>query len=178
MALGVDSILRERFRRTRWILVALSVGASLLASAGGAYAQTGDGGSSVDQYVEDVPSAGGKVHPGVGSPHTTTLPSSLGNQISSQGASDASTLRDLMTKSDYGGMPASGESSSSIDPEADVYASSALSSAVSSVQGGEAGRLVGLLIVLFAISLATLTAVGLRERRRMRQAATLRGGSS
>ena len=178
MAIGLTRIRRERSRGTRRILVALTVGATLLASAGSAYAQTGGDGSSVDQYVEDVPTASGSVHPGVGSSHQTKLPPSIGSQISSQGGSDAGTLRALATKSEYGGQPKKGssgplvgtpgrgESIAGANAEADGSAADALSSAVSAVQGGEAARLVGLLIVLFCISVATLTAAGLRQRRR------------
>lgn len=181
MALELD--LRERGRGTRGILVALTVGATLLACAGTASAQTGDDGSSVDQYVEDVPTAGGSTHPGVGGSHQSTLPPSVGTQIDANGGSDAATLRDLATKSDYGGQtvtkkkqkaaagpvtgtPGRGESISSADPEANGSAGDALSSAVSAVQGGEAARLVGLLVVVFLISVTTLTAAGLRQRRR------------
>jgi hypothetical protein len=179
MAFGLTRIRRERSRGTRRILVALTVGATLLASAGSAYAQTGGDGSSVDQYVEDVPTASGSVHPGVGSSHQTKLPSSIGSQISSQGGADAGTLRALATKSEYGGQPTKkgssdplvgtpgrGESIAGANAESDGSAGDALSSAVSAVQGGEAARLVGLLIVLFCISVATLTAAGLRQRRR------------
>ncbi len=182
MALGVGFILRERPRGARKALIALSVAATLLATAGSAYAQTGGDGSGVDQYVEDVPSASGPAHPGVGSSHQTKLPPSVASQINSQGGSDSSTLRDLATSSDYGGQPVKkknaaaagpivgtpgrGESIAGANAESDTSASDALGSAVSAVSGGEAARLVGLLVVLFLISVATLTSAGLRQRRR------------
>lgn len=58
------------------------------------------------------------------------------------------------------------EGAESIPTPSDSSDSDALSAAVSAVQGGDAARLVGLLVVLFAISVAALAAAGLRNRRR------------
>ena len=48
----------------------------------------------------------------------------------------------------------------------DSSPSEALSAAVSAVQGGDAARMVGLLVVLFLISVAALATAALRHRRR------------
>ena len=178
---GVGSEVPKRRTLMRCALLSLAVAGTLLATAGGAYAQTGDDRSGVDQYVEQPPSASGNTHSTGGGP--ATLPPNVTNDISSQGGSDASALATIVTDPAYGGpgakkkeaksasgptvgMPGRGESVSSADPEGDVSATGALSSAVSAVNGGEAARLVGMLIVLFLISVATLTSAGLRQRRR------------
>jgi hypothetical protein len=178
---GVGSEAWRRRTLVRCALLSLAVAATLLATAGGAYAQTGDDGSGVDQYVEQPPSASGNTH---GSGPSTSLPTDVKSEISSQGGSDASALETIVTNPAYGGAgakkkkaakgaagptvgtPGRGESVSGADPEGDVSATGALSSAVSAVNGGEAARLVGLLVVLFLISVATLTSAGLRQRRR------------
>jgi hypothetical protein len=169
---GVGSEARRRRTLMRSALLSLTVAASLLATAGGAYAQTGGDGSAVDQYVEQPPSAAGNTHStGSGGP-TKLLPG--------QGRNRA--LEDIVTNPAYGhvaakekrkaeegamvGAPGRGESLSSASAQGDVSAADALSSAASAVSGGEAARLVGLLVVLFLISVAVLTSAGIRQRRR------------
>jgi hypothetical protein len=152
--------------------VAAIFGATLLACSG-AYAQTSGG---VDQYVEDVPSAGGTTHPGKGKPKKDTIKPSVETQIEEQGGSDAPVLTEVATSSDYGAGPKlkpaapkmtvrEGEISKA-DPEADVSNGAIAASAVSAVSGAETARLAGFLVILFVISVATLTAAALRQRRR------------
>ena len=177
---GVVSRAWKRRAALRSALLALTVAASLLATAGGAYAQTGDDGSAVDQYVEQPPSAAGNSH---GSGGSTTLP-----PAQTGGGGGTSALETIVTNPAYGGVvvekkkkqhakngagggptvgtPGRGESIPNAGAQGDVSASDALSSAVSAVDGGEAARLVGLLIVLFLISVATLTSAGIRQKRR------------
>ncbi len=154
-------------------IVAAVFGATLLACSG-AYAQTSGG---VDQYVEDVPSAGGTTHPGKDKPKKDSLTPSVETQIEEQGGSDAPVLTEVATSSDYGAGPKlqsapkmtvrEGEMSNA-DPEADVSNGAVAASAVSAVSGAETVRLVGFLLVLFGISVAALTAAALRQRERQR----------
>lgn len=156
--------------RRRLAAVAAVFGATLLACSG-AYAQTSGG---VDQYVEDVPSAGGTTHPGKDKPKKDKIKPSVETQIEEQGGSDAPVLTEVATSSDYGAgpkLPAApkmtvreGEISQAA-PEDDVSNGAVAASAVSAVSGAETVRLVGFLLVLFGISIATLTAAALRQRR-------------
>ena len=82
-------------------IAAAVFGATLLACSG-AYAQTSGG---VDQYVEDVPSAGGTTHPGKDKPKKDTIAPSVETQIEEQGGSDAPVLTEVATSSDYGAGP-------------------------------------------------------------------------
>jgi hypothetical protein len=177
---GVGSRAWKRRAVLRSALLALTVAASLLATAGGAYAQTGDDGSAVDQYVEQPPSASGNTH-------SSGTPATPPTQSGSAGGGGTSALETIVTNPAYGGVvvdkkkkhgkngasggptvgtPGRGESIPSAGAQGDVSASDALSSAVSAVDGGEAARLVGLLVVLFLISVATLTSAGIRQKRR------------
>jgi hypothetical protein len=160
--------------RRRLAAVAAVLGATLLACSAPAYAQTPPDSGAVDQYVEDVPTAGGSTHPGKNPGKKDTIKPSVAAQIDSQGGSDAPVLTEVATSSDYGAGPKlpdapkpgvrDGEISNAA-PEADVSSSALASSAVSAVQGAETARLVGFLVVLFGISVATLTAAALRQRR-------------
>ncbi len=147
------------------------MGATLLAATAPAQAQTSGG---VDQYVEDVPTAGGSTHPGKGPGKKDTIKPSVATEIEEQGGTDAPVLTEVATSSDYGAgqalrpAPQAGARDGEISnaaPEADVSSSALAGSAVSAVSGAETVRLVGFLFVLFAISLATLTAAALRQRR-------------
>ena len=179
-------------RARRRAAIALGVLLAFTTWAGQAYAQTPDGPSAVDQYVEDVPTSGGATAPGKNKPKINSLPPSVSNQIDQQGGSDAAILREVATSPDYGapaaatgkkaGTKANGKRNGKetaagvtrgkaadareIPAPADSSPSEAVSAAVSAVQGGDAGRLVGLLIALFVISIAALAAAGLRSRRR------------
>jgi hypothetical protein len=183
---------RGRGRRVRRLAV-VTIGVLVACStwAGQAYAQTPDGTSAVDQYVEDVPTSSGSTIPGKNKPKKNSLPPSVSNQIERQGGSDAAILREVASSPDYGAPAATPpkakkkagakaaakgdaartnrparEEGGGIPAPSDSSASEAVSAAVSAAQGGDAARLVGLLIALFVISLAALTAAGLRHRRR------------
>ncbi len=162
---------RKRHRGRRGLLVlAAVIGATLLAGTGQAYAQTPPDSGGVDQYVEDVPTAGGSTVPGKGKDKDETIAPSVATQIDEQGGADAPLLTEIATSSDYGAGPKFGpktanEDVSSAAPEADVSSTAAAASAVSAVQGAGMARLAGFLFVLFGISIATLVAATLRQRR-------------
>ncbi len=157
--------------RRRLAAVAAVFGATLLACSG-AYAQTSGG---VDQYVEDVPSAGGTTHPGKGKPKKDTIKPSVETQIEEQGGSDAPVLTEVATSSDYGAGPklagraearpcATARSRTPI-PRPTCRARRDRRLGRERGAGAETARLAGFLIVLFGISVATLTAAVLRQRR-------------
>ena len=108
-------------------------------------------------------------------PKKDTIKPSVETQIEEQGGSDAPVLTEVATSSDYGAgpkLPAApkmtvreGEISQAA-PEADVSNGAVAASAVSAVSGAETARLVGFLLVLFGITVATLTAAALRQRPR------------
>ena len=174
--------------RKRHVLVLAAVLASVLAAPTGAYAQAACEASAVDQYVECIPTsdgangnnqgAGGG---GGGGGGGTTLTPSLATQIEAKGGDDAEILKQVAGSRRYGAptnklsLPGAGASGKmrigkeqlvQADPQADVSAGEALSAAVSAVQGGDAGRLIGLLAALFFVSVATLAAAAVRQKRR------------
>jgi hypothetical protein len=165
----------RRFRRHRWA-IGVTLVVTLIACAGPASAQTPPS-SAVDQYVEDQPTSEGSV-PTTGSggggspPQTTGLDHKTSAAITRQGGEDTPVLKALATDARYGapqdklkttrkarevGLSRGGS---------DASPGEAVSAAVSAVQGGEAGRLIGLLVVLFVISVMTLGAAALRQKRR------------
>ena len=158
----------------RALVLAASVAATLLAAPGLAHAQLPDDPSAVDQYVEDVPAGGGKEYPGTSEPSKTSLPQGVTQQIASEGGSDAPLLTEIATSSAYGapqkrlGRPGSGPSPADGDPAAGgdgEPSSGVLSTAVTAVEGGDSKRLLGLMLALLAISVATVVAVAARHRR-------------
>lgn len=164
---------RKRHRGRRGLLVlAAVVGATLLGGSGQAYAQTTPPDSGgVDQYVEDVPTAGGSHVPGKGPGKHETIKPSVATQIDELGGVDAPVLTEVATSSDYGAGPktakpgARGEDVSAAAAIADVSSRATAASAVSAVQGAGTTRLAGFLLLLFGISVATVIAAALRQRR-------------
>ena len=173
------SIERGDRRARRWILLLAAAGvATLLAVPGTAAAQTTDIPSAVDQYVEDVPTGGGSSVPGSGGGGGSNLPPGVSAQISDQGGSDASLLNQVATSPTYGAPKVKNQQNgpaisggmmerregggSAASPQTDVSVGSALSSAVS---GDDGGRLVGLLVLLLAVSIGALAVSATRYRR-------------
>ncbi len=166
---GVE-LVRRSCRRRRLLAVAATVGATLLVVPA-AHAQLPGGPGAVDQYVEDVPTGGGSSHPTKDTPTKTGVPSSLADQIAAQGGSDAPLLTEVVSSSAYGAPQEDaaermerGDAIPEAAPAADE-AAGVLSSAVTAVEGGDAGRLLALLLALLAVSIATVVAVGARQRR-------------
>lgn len=171
---GVE-LMRQSIRRRRLLAVAATVGATLLA-APAAHAQMPGGPGAVDQYVEDVPTGGGSSHPTKDTPTKTDVPASVAEQIAVQGGSDAPLLTEIVSSSTYG-APRRGNGSAErmergdalpeIAPAGDE-AVGVVSSAITAVEGGDAVRLLALLAALIAVSVATVVAVGARQRRTTR----------
>ena len=172
LGVGIEGS-RVRTGRRALVLVA-SVAATLLVAPGLAHAQLPDDPSAVDQYVEDVPAGGGKAYPGMSQPSKTSLPQGVTQQIASEGGSDAPLLTEIATSSAYGApqkrlaKPGSGASSGDGEPAAGgdgEPSSGVLSTAVTAVEGGDSKRLLGLMLALLAISIATIVAVAARHRK-------------
>ena len=187
MPLGHDMRRGARLRK-RHVLVLATVLASVLAAPTGAYGQAACEASAVDQYVECIPTSDGDsangqsgAGGGGGGGGRPTLTPSVSAQIEAQGGDDAEILKQVAGSRRYGaptkklelaGAGVSGKARISkeqlvlADPQADVSAGDAVSAAVSAVQGGDAGRLIGLLAALFLVSVATLGAAAVRQKRR------------
>ena len=169
---GVE--LMRRSVRRRVLACAAIVGATLLAGSAPAHAQLPSDPGAVDQYVEDVPTGGGSAHPTADTPTKTSVPGGLQEQINSEGGSDAALLTEVVSSSAYGApqRPAGGGGGSSAErmergdtaPSA-AEASGVVSSAITAVEGGDSRRLLALLGALLAVSVATVVAVGVRQRR-------------
>jgi hypothetical protein len=170
--IGVE--LMRRSVRRRVLAFAAIVGATLLAGSAPAHAQLPSDPGAVDQYVEDVPTGGGSAHPTADTPTKTSVPGSLQEQINTEGGSDAALLTEVVSSSAYGApqRPAGGGGGSSAErmergdtaPSA-AEASGVVSSAITAVEGGDSRRLLALLGALLAVSVATVVAVGVRQRR-------------
>jgi hypothetical protein len=141
-------------------VAALALSSSALASGTGL----------IDQYVEDIPSAGGSQHAGGAGGPTGGGGSGGSGSMSGSGAAivlpaavthakgkDAQKLRDVATSPRYGAP-----SSTIPIPEASS-ADAGLSNAVSAVAGGD-GRMIGLFIALLAVTAVSLGLAAARRR--------------
>jgi hypothetical protein len=141
-------------------VAALALSSSALASGTGL----------IDQYVEDIPSAGGSQHAGGAGGPTGGGGSGGSGSMSGGGAAivlpaavthakgkDAQKLRDVATSPRYGAP-----SSTIPIPEASS-ADAGLSNAVSAVAGGD-GRMIGLFIALLAVTAVSLGLAAARRR--------------
>lgn len=123
----------------------------------------------VDQYTEQIPTAGGPKHSGgAGGPisgggggGSGVLPPAVQAQITQEGGNDAKKLKELATSPAFGAPTSrpAGDDTRVVKPEG------AVSAAVSAVSDGSDGRLIGLLVALVAI---TAAALGLAAARRQR----------
>jgi len=181
MTSGGDKRRASRFGKRRVFLL-LTLLITLLAWPGSAHAQATCDASAVDQYVECVPTnTGDDASAGTGDkPRQTPLPPAVATQVQNQGGSDAPLLQTLATDSRFGAPQKKLKGSAGVNgktridkeqlikasPQADVSAGEALSAAVSAVQGGDAARLIGLLVALLLVSVATLSAAAVRQKRR------------
>jgi hypothetical protein len=165
----------RRFRRHRWA-IGVTLAVTLIAWPGPASAQTPPS-SAVDQYVEDQPTSEGSV-PTTGSggggspPRTTQLDRDTSAAITRHGGTDAPVLKALATDSRYGAPQDRLKTTHKVRDAGlsrggfDSSPGEAVSAAASAVQGGDAGRLIGLLVALLVISVMTLGAAALRQKRR------------
>lgn len=140
------------------------------ASSGAAAAQTAppppDDDSSIDQYVEEIPTGSGGVAPGTGAKETQPLAPSVSAQLDQAGGDAA--LQELATSSEAG-APQDDLAPVERRPgvrEPGVGDGSALSAAVSAVSGTGAGRLLGLLAALLLLTAGVISAAAYRHARR------------
>ena len=169
----------------RLVIAALAVGATLLVASAPAHAQLPGGPGAVDQYVEDVPTGSGAGHPTKDPPAKTPVSPDVAEQIALQGGSDAPLLTEIVSSSTYGapqrqakGASGSGSGSGSAPPGGGPgersgsetaatgvqSGSGVVSSAITAVEDGDSRRLLGLLAALLGVSIATVVAVGIRQR--------------
>ena len=135
-----------------------------------AWAQVPDDIAAVDQYRETIPTGGGRA--GVGTQGddagATNLPGSTRAELQEEAGELAPVLENVATAPEFGAPAASlDDSAHGVKPEEDGTASiepSAASAAVGAVTGDGANRVVGLLVVLFAISALAAGAAALRQR--------------
>ena len=160
----------------------LAVAATAFVATGGSAAPNHrpghpDGNSSaVDQYVEQVPTSSGSQVSGLGGGKKRQLPKTVEKQLADEGGADAGVLKDVATSSDYGAPQEQlkldkadkarlREAATDLrgdDSKVDVE--SAVSAPVGVLADGSDRRLLGLVIVMALIALATLVAAAYRQR--------------
>jgi hypothetical protein len=125
----------------------------------------------IDQYIEDVPTAGGAHHPGAGSggtggsgtqaptPPPATLSSAVQTKLDAKGGKDSDLLREIATSPSYGAPP---ETSGQVPTPA--ASPDPLSAAVGAVTDGSDGRMVGLFVALLAVTAVSLGVAAARRR--------------
>ncbi len=131
------------------------------------------GNGLIDQYIEDVPTAGGAHHPGAGTDSSgtgdsgtqapaappATLSSTVQTKLDAKGGKDSDLLREIATSPSYGAPPATAgqvpKPATSPDP---------LSAAVGAVTDGSDGRMVGLFVALLAVTAVSLGVAAARRR--------------
>jgi hypothetical protein len=155
-----------RASRTRTLFALLVVIAALFVTGSAMATDPG----LVDQYVEDIPTAGGTHHSGgsagptgsggstVGPTGPATLSTEVKDDLKTAGE-DGKKLEEIATSARYG-APATGSAQLGDEPGAP----SAFGAAASAI-GGDGGGIVGLFIALVAIAAA---AVGLASAARRR----------
>ena len=149
-------------RRT---IVAVAV-LGALALPGAAFAGNG----LIDQYIEDVPTAGGAHHPGAGgtsgsgtsSPTapTVSLSGSVQTKLDKNGGDDAPLLNKIATSPSYG---APQETSGTVPTP--TGSPDPLSAAVGAITDGSDGRMVGLFVALLAVTAVSLGFAAASRRR-------------
>jgi hypothetical protein len=123
----------------------------------------------VDQYIEEVPTAGGSTPSGRGEEEpaaggSAALPPSVLAEIESQAGSDAAKLNDIATSVAYGAPQNVG---GSLDPTTSQFASGsagAIAATGSAFEGEGGGRLGGLLLAMTVIG-AVAGALAVRRTR-------------
>jgi hypothetical protein len=153
----------RRFVTLLVVVAALFVTASALATDPGL----------VDQYVEDIPTAGGTHHSGgsagpTGSGGSTAGPANGPATLSPEVKSDLKTagedgrkLEEIATSPRYGAPPTSPAAQLSDEPGAP----STFGAAASAI-GGDDGRIVGLFVALLAVTAAAVGIAAAGRRRR------------
>jgi hypothetical protein len=159
-------VVRDKLRVRQVVAVAAALGALALPNA----AFGGNG--LIDQYIEDVPTAGGTHHPGAGAGGTSgsgtssptgptvSLSGSVQTKLDKNGGDDAPLLNEIATSPSYG---APQETSGTVltptgspDP---------LSAGVSAITDGSDGRMLGLFVALLAVTAGSLGFAAASRRR-------------
>jgi hypothetical protein len=146
--------------------------------------------SSIDQYIEVVPTGGGGVAAGIGAAQSKAVSKRIGTLLSTQGGKDAPTLRAVVSSSVYGApqqrlhetsapkkqSPAktkatkTGKKTTKAKPESHPAAATSASpnvlSAAVSASGGSGSHAFWLLGILVVTTLVALVTAGLRQRAR------------
>ena len=167
-------------RNARRTLFAAAAAAFLLmggnASANHKPGQPHGNSSAVDQYVEQVPTSSGSQVSGLGGGKKRELPRAVEKELADKGGDDAAVLQDVATSSDYGAP----QEQLKLDEkdkarlreavtdlrgdDSRVDVESAVSAPVSVLAEGSDRRLLGLVIVMALIALATVVAAAYRQR--------------
>ena len=140
---------------------------ALLASPGPARAQSAPpdpGWSAVDAYVEQVPSAGGGSAPGVQDATQSSLSPAAEAALETATPSVRDALENVVSSSTYGAPQTQGQAPV-LDPRPDESSDGALGGTADALGTVSDGRLLALLLVLLATTLAALV-LALRRARR------------
>ena len=127
--------------------------------------------SAYDQYVEQIPAGSGSKTPGRGRAKKRPLPRRAAEELREQGGSDAELLESVATDTRLGAperkLPSSPSISRKIRKETheEPTTAGALAAGVDVASDGSENRIVGLLVVLGAVTAALVAAVLLRRRR-------------
>ena len=132
--------------------------------------------AAVCQYVEQIPTSSGSQATGFGKPRSTPLPPAVKESLTRKAGADAPLLEQIATSSAYGAPQKKLRTAAPADPnersdaeigpaiEKDTSVGGSLSAAVDVAADGSNGRLIGLLIVLLAITGVALASAGYRQR--------------
>jgi hypothetical protein len=116
-----------------------------------------------DQYIEEVPTGGGDVTPGVAKERGAQLSASAERALEHAPPATAKILARISTSSSYGApTKALARREGTIDSVTDPSAGEALRTSINALGGGSAGRLLGLLGVLFVTTTGAI-AIAIRK---------------
>jgi hypothetical protein len=151
--------------------VAVLVTVTLLTPVGEAFAQTPDGSSAVDQYVEDVPTGEGSSAVGQKKETRKPLSASVQAQVQTGGGDDAAVLEQAATSAAYGApqkvlVRAIRPEQESAGVGAAGSAEDGVAAVGSAVTGKNAAPIVAILIAVLSISVVAFALAGIKQRRR------------
>lgn len=142
---------------------------ALIAPAAAAASTSKDPGSAVGQYVQQMPNGGGKVTPGVGKESKIPLDKKSAKTLREMNKQAQSVLKAELTSSWSGAAATNlsvGKTQASGGKDSSLVGS--LLASVGSPGAGSEGRLIGLLVVIMAIT-AVLGIAAARKQRALHQ---------
>ena len=159
-------------RGFRWLgLVALAAGMLGAESAWASHTpcHTGSTSAAVAQYVEQIPTSCGSKATGSGGRRVAPLAAVIERQLKREGGRDAALLKEVATNSAYGAplrrlKSKKGREQLERAAREDPTVGKALSEAVSVVGTGSDDRLIGLALVLLAITALAAGTAAYRRR--------------